>query len=147
MLPAGSTSVPLHTTSCTSSGRTTGGSADWPLIVTVTGWAVVLRTANTPRLSAGTVSVMSPSGGVVLDLEQEVAPELLGGERDGVGVVDRHRHGLGDRGIELADLVVGGDVLVELVRGDLGQIEVVAHAVLTVVSSEGKPRPTWALIW
>ena len=50
-------------------------------------------------------------------------------------------------GIELAGLVVGGDVLVELRARDLGQIEVVAHAVLTVVSSEGKPRPTWALIW
>jgi hypothetical protein len=92
---------------------------------------------------------MASLGGVggVLDLEQEVAPERRGGERDRVRLVDQYRQGLGDRGIELADLVVGGDVLVELVRGDLGQCEVVAHAVLTVVSSEGKPRPTWALIW
>jgi hypothetical protein len=52
---------------------------------------------------------------------------------------------LGQRGVELPVRIVAGDVLVQLGRGDLREVEVVAHDTSTVLVP-GKPRPTWALI-
>jgi hypothetical protein len=53
-----------------------------------------------------------------------VPAELVGRQDVGVAVIDLDRQHLGERGIELARLVVDRGLLVVLARRDLGEIEV-----------------------
>jgi hypothetical protein len=82
---------------------------------------------------------------VVGDDEEERPAELRRGHGDRVGVVDQDLQVIGQRGVELARLVVDGDLFLILGRGDLRQVEMVAHATSTVRRPR-KPRPTWPLI-
>jgi hypothetical protein len=59
--------------------------------------------------------------------DEDVPAELAGAQGVGVAVVDLDRQHLGERGVELARLILDRGLLVVLAGCDLGDVEVVAH--------------------
>jgi hypothetical protein len=84
------------------------------------------------------------AGGGAGRLDPDCPAVLLRGQ-SGVAGRDICLERFGERGVELADLVIDRDLFLVLRRGDLGEIEVVAYAMSSVLVP-AKPRPTWALI-
>jgi hypothetical protein len=113
-----------------------GGIRAWPVISTVTAKPVSLITANRPRLiPEGTVSVIAPSGGSPPSGSRSkkkyrrssvlVSPRVRTGHRD--------RELGGERGVQLARLVVDRDLFLILTRSNLREGQVVAHGLTSIL--------------